>query len=153
MRPTVSKDVKRHPWCFSFCHETLTVDAAGPEAAFVRVGDDPLRDPTQHSLNAHEVLPRRDVHLAAAEAATLPYKCLAKTNVIESPQSGVARRTANVTRWCDREMVERWVAFGLAAQGEELPQNRGPSRSVGVGHDLGPSTSRVQPIAGEASVK
>jgi hypothetical protein len=38
------------------------------------------------------------------------YKFLATTNVIESPQSGVARRTANVTRWRDPEMVERWVA-------------------------------------------
>jgi len=38
------------------------------------------------------------------------YKCLATTNVIESPQSGVARRTANVTRWRDQGMVERWVA-------------------------------------------
>jgi transposase-like protein len=38
------------------------------------------------------------------------YKCLATTNVIESPQGGVARRTANVTRWRDQEMVERWVA-------------------------------------------
>lgn len=38
------------------------------------------------------------------------YKCLATTNVIESPQSGVARRTGNVTRWRDQDMVERWVA-------------------------------------------
>jgi putative transposase len=38
------------------------------------------------------------------------YKCLATTNVIESPQSGVARRTGNVTRWRDQEMVQRWVA-------------------------------------------
>jgi putative transposase len=38
------------------------------------------------------------------------YKCLATTNLIESPQSGVARRTANVTRWRDQEMAERWVA-------------------------------------------
>src|ERR1700752_1960258 len=38
------------------------------------------------------------------------YKCLATTNVIESPQGGVARRTANVTRWRDQEMVQRWVA-------------------------------------------
>jgi hypothetical protein len=36
-----------------------------------------------------------------------PCKCLATANVIESQQSGVARRTANVTRWRDREMVER----------------------------------------------
>ena len=38
------------------------------------------------------------------------YKCLATTNVIESPQSGVQKRTANVTRWRDADMVERWVA-------------------------------------------
>ena len=38
------------------------------------------------------------------------FKCLATTNVIESPQGGVARRTGNVTRWRDQDMAERWVA-------------------------------------------
>lgn len=38
------------------------------------------------------------------------YKCLATTNLIESPQSGVAKRTHNVTRWRDQDMAERWVA-------------------------------------------
>ena len=38
------------------------------------------------------------------------YKCLATTNLIESPQSGVARRTANVKYWRDRGMAERRVA-------------------------------------------
>lgn len=38
------------------------------------------------------------------------YKCLGTTNVIESPQSGVQKRTDNVTRWRDGAMVERWVA-------------------------------------------
>jgi putative transposase len=38
------------------------------------------------------------------------HKCLATTNIIESPQSGVERRTHNVTRWRDADMVERWVA-------------------------------------------
>ncbi|MGH9555734.1 MAG: IS256 family transposase [Terriglobales bacterium] len=38
------------------------------------------------------------------------HKCLATTNIIESPQGGVERRTHNVTRWRDAEMVERWVA-------------------------------------------
>ena len=38
------------------------------------------------------------------------HKCLATTNIIESPQSGVERRTHNVTRWRDAEMVQRWVA-------------------------------------------
>jgi transposase-like protein len=38
------------------------------------------------------------------------HKCLATTNIIESPQGGVERRTHNVTRWRDAGMVERWVA-------------------------------------------
>jgi hypothetical protein len=38
------------------------------------------------------------------------YKSLATTNLIESPQSGVARRTANVKYCRDRGMVERRVA-------------------------------------------
>ncbi len=38
------------------------------------------------------------------------HKCLATTNIIESPQGGVERRTHNVTRWRHANMVERWVA-------------------------------------------
>ena len=38
------------------------------------------------------------------------HKCLATTNIIESPQGGVARRTDHVTRWRDADMVQRWVA-------------------------------------------
>jgi putative transposase len=38
------------------------------------------------------------------------YKCLGTTNVIESPQGGVQKRTNNVTRWRDAAMVERWAA-------------------------------------------
>ena len=38
------------------------------------------------------------------------HKCLATTNIIESPQSGVGRRTRNVTRWRSSQMVQRWVA-------------------------------------------
>lgn len=38
------------------------------------------------------------------------YQCLGTTNVIESPQSGVQKRTHNVTRWRDGSMVERWAA-------------------------------------------
>jgi putative transposase len=38
------------------------------------------------------------------------YKCLGTTNVIESPQSGVHKRTHKVTRWRDANMVQRWVA-------------------------------------------
>ena len=38
------------------------------------------------------------------------HRCLATTNLIESPQSGVRRRTGNVSRWRDGQMVLRWVA-------------------------------------------
>lgn len=38
------------------------------------------------------------------------HKCLATTNLIESPHSGIRKRTHNVCRWRDVDMVERWVA-------------------------------------------
>jgi putative transposase len=38
------------------------------------------------------------------------HKCLATTNLIESPHSGVRKRTHNVCRWRDADMVERWAA-------------------------------------------
>jgi hypothetical protein len=31
-------------------------------------------------------------------------------SVIESPQGAIARRTDNVTRWRDADMVQLWVA-------------------------------------------
>jgi len=38
------------------------------------------------------------------------HKCLATTNLIESPHSGVRRRTHKVSRWRDAGMVQRWAA-------------------------------------------
>ena len=38
------------------------------------------------------------------------WKCLATTNVIESPQSGVRKRTLKISRWRDQAMAERWAA-------------------------------------------
>ena len=43
------------------------------------------------------------------------YRCLATTNVIESPQSGVRMRTRRVCRWRDAAMVERWAAASFLA--------------------------------------
>ena len=40
------------------------------------------------------------------------YKCLATTNLIESPQSGVARRTADVKYW-----RREWSSVGLPRPG------------------------------------
>jgi hypothetical protein len=44
------------------------------------------------------------------------YKCLGTTNVIESPQSGVQKRTHNVTRWRDALAV-----FGVEFEVKAAP--------------------------------
>ncbi len=43
------------------------------------------------------------------------HRCLATTNLIESPQSGVRMRTRRVCRWRDAAMVQRWVASSFLA--------------------------------------
>jgi len=40
-------------------------------------------------------------------------RCLSSTNVIESPYSGVRRKTGRVRRWRDGQMVLRWTASAL----------------------------------------
>jgi len=42
-------------------------------------------------------------------------RCLATTNLIESPQSGVRQRTRRVTRWKDGAMALRWAATAFVA--------------------------------------
>ncbi|MGA8732857.1 MAG: transposase [Terriglobales bacterium] len=43
------------------------------------------------------------------------HRCLATTNLIESPQSGVRMRTRRVCRWRDATMVQRWAAASFLA--------------------------------------
>lgn len=43
------------------------------------------------------------------------HRCLATTNVIESPHSGVRMRTRRVCRWRDSGMVKRWMASSFLA--------------------------------------
>ena len=59
------------------------------------------------------------------------YKCLGTTNVIESPQSGVQKRTDNVTRWRDADMVERWVASAWLLTEKHFRAAHGHAPSVG----------------------
>jgi putative transposase len=40
-------------------------------------------------------------------------RCLASTNIIESPNAGIRERTGRVTRWRDGQMVLRWTASSL----------------------------------------
>lgn len=43
------------------------------------------------------------------------HRCLATTNLIESPHSGVRLRTRRVCRWRDSGMVKRWMASAFLA--------------------------------------
>src|SRR5262249_13542675 len=43
------------------------------------------------------------------------HRCLATTNLIESPHSGVRLRTRRVCRWRDGTMVKRWMASAFLA--------------------------------------
>ena len=40
-------------------------------------------------------------------------RCLASTNIIESPNAGLREKTGRVTRWRDGQMVLRWTASAL----------------------------------------
>jgi len=52
-------------------------------------------------------------------------RCLATTNIIESPYSGVRRRTGRVTRWRDGKMVLRWAASALLAAEKKFRRIQG----------------------------
>jgi transposase-like protein len=43
------------------------------------------------------------------------HRCLATTNIIESPHAGVRMRTRRVSRWQDGAMAKRWMAAALLA--------------------------------------
>lgn len=74
------------------------------------------------------------------------HKCLATTNVIESPQSGVDRRTHNVTRWRDADMVQRWVASAWLLTEKHFRRIDGHSNLWALASILGrESKSTTQP--------
>lgn len=43
------------------------------------------------------------------------HRCLATTNPIESPQSGVRMQTGRVCRWRDAAIMQRWAAAAFLA--------------------------------------
>src|SRR5438128_5724424 len=74
------------------------------------------------------------------------HKCLATTNIIESPQSGVERRTHNVTRWRDADMVQRWVASAWLLTEKHFRRIDGHANLWALAAVLGrASTSATQP--------
>jgi len=48
------------------------------------------------------------------------HRCVATTNLIESPLSGVRMRTRRVRHWRDKPMVERWVGAAFLTTEKSL---------------------------------
>ena len=63
------------------------------------------------------------------------HRCLATTNLIESPQSGVRMRTRRVCRWRDTAMVAALGRGIVPGDGKELPPHHGLEGSLATGSD------------------
>ncbi len=67
------------------------------------------------------------------------HRCLATTNIIESPQSGVRKRTGNVCRWRGGDMVLRWVAGAYLVTEKHFRKIQGYENLWALGAALGRS--------------
>jgi transposase-like protein len=75
------------------------------------------------------------------------HRCLATTNLIESPQSGVRKRTGNVCRWRDADMVLRWVAGAYLATEKNFRKVQGYQDLWVLAAALGRANKSVTPQA------
>jgi hypothetical protein len=75
------------------------------------------------------------------------HRCLATTNIIESPHAGVRIQTRRVTHWQIGKMVLRWMASAFLRTREAIQTHHGASRSLGLGSDPQPLCDR-QPEGG-----
>jgi hypothetical protein len=73
------------------------------------------------------------------------HRCLATTNLIESPQSGVRKRTGNVCRWRDADMVLRWVAGAYLATEKHFRRIQGYEDLWVLAAALGRANKSVTP--------
>ena len=80
------------------------------------------------------------------------HKCLATTNIIESPQSGVQKRTSNVTRWRDADMVQRWVASAWLITEEHFRRIDGHKDLWALAAILGRQTDTKNSVSEEKKV-
>ena len=67
------------------------------------------------------------------------HKCLATTNLIESPQSGVRRRTLKISRWRDQDMALRWAASAWLATEKHFHKVDGHQQLWALANILGRS--------------
>jgi transposase-like protein len=74
-------------------------------------------------------------------------RCLATTNVIESPNSVVRRLSARVTRYRDVQMALRWVAAGFLEAEKAFRGLRGHERISALIHALRPVPAQTKKAA------
>ncbi len=80
------------------------------------------------------------------------HKCLATTNIIESSQSGVQKRTSNVTRWRDADMVQRWVASAWLITEKHFRRMDGHKDLWALAAILGRKTATNKSVSEEQNV-
>jgi putative transposase len=80
------------------------------------------------------------------------HKCLATTNIIESSQSGVQKRTSNVTRWRDADMVQRWVASAWLITEKHFRRIDGHKDLWALAAILGRETEKKKSVSEEQKV-
>jgi putative transposase len=80
------------------------------------------------------------------------HKCLATTNIIESPHSGVEQRTHKVTRWRSQDMVERWAASAWLLTERHFRKVVGHRDLWSLAGILGRETSLQKTISKESKV-
>ncbi len=74
-------------------------------------------------------------------------RCLATTNVIESPNSVVRRVTRRVTNYRDADMVARWVAAGFLEAERAFKRLRGKKNIADLIHALRPTPVQLKKVA------
>ena len=75
------------------------------------------------------------------------WRCLATTNIIESPNAGVRLRTARMTHWQNAEIVQRWVAASLLDAEKSFRKIMGYRDLWILDAILNPATSSQQEVA------
>lgn len=80
------------------------------------------------------------------------HKCLATTNIIESPHSGVEQRTHKVTRWRSQDMVERWAASAWLLTERHFRKVLGHRDLWSLAGILGRETSLQKTVSKESKV-
>ena len=74
-------------------------------------------------------------------------RCLATTNIIESPNSQVRRVSGRVTRYRDAEMAMRWTAAGFLEAEKAFRRLRGHEHIAALIHAIRPTSTPLKKAA------